>query len=115
MNALKKKFSKIYILGQHPELDWQRLFTAFMFVCIIVIACSTYYFIHTKNEVFTIDSSAGNARVAAETKEKELREVIDRYEEKERTYLKLQSGESLRALSTPVVATTTATTTNSAI
>jgi hypothetical protein len=112
MNALKKKLSKIYILGQHPETDWQRLFTAFMFVSVIVITYSIFYFIHIKNEVFAIDSSAGNARVAAETKEKELREVIDRYEEKERTYLKLQYGESLRALSTPPVATTTATTTS---
>lgn len=110
MKDLKKKLKKIYLIGRSPETDWQRMLTTFVVIGLLMACWSTLVFMKTKDSVVLLDSDAGSARLASENKEKELREVLDLYETKEKNFIKLQSGEVFKA--PVVIATSTATTTS---
>ncbi len=105
MNNLKEKLKHVYIVGRYPETDWHRLLTVFVVIWFFIGCWSLYTFIQIKGETISLESRTGGTQILAETKEKELGEVLDRYQKKELRYRQLQSGSSLRPAITAAPAT----------
>lgn len=91
MNSFKKIFKNIYFIGQFPNIDWQRTLITFIIFAFAMIAWNVYTFVSVKNEVIQADADIGNARLAAETRDREIDELLAVYELREQYHLQLQS------------------------
>lgn len=100
MNNFKETFKKIYFLGRYPEKDWHRLLVLFIIIGIAVAAWSIYGFISIKNQPLASTNGNVSGKTLAESKEKELRAVLERYEAKARRYQELQTGNVIVSTST---------------
>ena len=92
MEKIKQKLKHLYILGRYPERDWMHLLILFVVIGIVIASWSAFFYFQVKSGVFT-DSTVGAAGNAlSQRKEKELRDLIARYDQKAQRYVELQKN-----------------------
>ena len=105
---IKQKLKHLYIAGRYPERDWARLLVAFCVLAIFIGAWSASFYFQVNTDVVSDSSISQAGNALSQRKEKELQELLAKYDEKAARYQELQNR--LPVIVAPV-ATTTATTT----
>lgn len=110
MEKIKQKLKHMYLVGRYPERDWARLLVLFCIFAIMIGGWSTLFYFQVNADVASDSTIAQAGKALSQRKERELQDILAKYDDKVIKYKQLQDHLPIIA---PPVATTTSPTASS--